>query len=211
MVIKKIITSKYFGKVRTVQDTENETIIFCAIDVAKSLGFSDPGKSVRNICFNLVKEVHYTDGGLQVLNFIDIKDIERLFVHCKKSTQNFFFLQCLYEISKDFSVYMEALKKEDVKTKGSLSKYCCGDCHICPFENICNDFCDGNCEKCKHFSECNYTEENYSDTYEYTHCPEYLNLVKRKTMKNGEGMIYKSYAIKLDDFINEIVNAKGNI
>ena len=84
---KSVFKGKYFngkfGDIRVILDKEKPEVLFCAKDVAKALGFANPSTSVRDICLNTRKEAHMTDGGLQVLNFIDWGDIYNLYKHSK--------------------------------------------------------------------------------------------------------------------------------
>jgi len=82
-----VIRGKYhdnnYGTIRTIYDCDEMAALFCARDVAKALGFSDPSRTVRNICRNCVKEAHTSGGGPQVMNFIGWEDVARLYYHCR--------------------------------------------------------------------------------------------------------------------------------
>lgn len=72
----KVFNNPEFGKVRTI--TEQGKTLFCATDVAKSLGYTNPQKAVRDHCKGVTKRSLLTDGGKQLTNFIPEGDIYRL-------------------------------------------------------------------------------------------------------------------------------------
>ena len=101
---KSVFKGKYFngkfGDIRVILDKEKPEVLFCAKDVAKALGFANPSTSVRDICLNTRKEAHMTDGGLQVLNFIDWGDIYNLYKHSKCEDKKEY-IDCLVFIETD--------------------------------------------------------------------------------------------------------------
>ncbi|MEL4860526.1 phage antirepressor KilAC domain-containing protein [Pseudoflavonifractor phocaeensis] len=72
----RIFNSAEFGQIRTVE--EKEKILFCAKDVAISLGYKDPTNAIKLHCKGVVKRHLLTGGGKQLTNFIPEGDIYRL-------------------------------------------------------------------------------------------------------------------------------------
>lgn len=80
-IIRGVVTSDDFGVLRLVF-IEDE-VLFCGRDVARTMGFADPRKSVSDCCKSLSRILHYTPSGKQFLNFIDFHDALRLFRHSR--------------------------------------------------------------------------------------------------------------------------------
>lgn len=74
----QIFNSPEFGQVRTI--TENGKVLFCASDIAKSLGYSNPNKAINDHCRAITKRSTPISGKLQEINFITEGDIYRLVV-----------------------------------------------------------------------------------------------------------------------------------
>ncbi|HRS64344.1 MAG TPA: BRO family protein [Spirochaetia bacterium] len=72
---------EHFGTLRTLV-TEG-VVLFCANDVAEALDFCDPRGAVKYHCKNIEKHRHYTNGGVQTMNFTDIDDVMRLVASSK--------------------------------------------------------------------------------------------------------------------------------
>ncbi len=72
-----ILTHPDFGEVRTTFD-ENGTILFCASDVAKALGYNNPNDALSRHCKGIVKHDTLTNGGKQRLSYIYEPDLYRL-------------------------------------------------------------------------------------------------------------------------------------
>lgn len=74
-------TDKQFGTVRCIE--ENGTVLYCASDVAKALGYTNPRKAILDHCRGVTKRDTLTNGGLQPVNFIPECDVYRLICHSK--------------------------------------------------------------------------------------------------------------------------------
>lgn len=72
----QIFKNEQFGQIRTID--ENGKVLFCAKDVAVSLGYKDPTNAIKQHCKGVVKRHLLTDGGKQLANFISEGDIYRL-------------------------------------------------------------------------------------------------------------------------------------
>lgn len=73
--------NKEFGCVRMIEDQGR--LLFCGIDVAAALGYSNPRDALRRHCKGVVKHDTLTAGGLQSLSFIPEGDVYRLIVHSR--------------------------------------------------------------------------------------------------------------------------------
>ena len=67
-----------YGMVRVIVDWETEEVLFCARDIAKALGYKEPGRVANDRCLRVVKKKHYSPSGMQTLNFISKTEINRL-------------------------------------------------------------------------------------------------------------------------------------
>lgn len=74
-------TSIEFGSVRCVE--EKGSVVYCASDVAKALGYVNPRKAVADHCKGVTKRDTLTNGGIQSLSFIPEADVYRLICHSK--------------------------------------------------------------------------------------------------------------------------------
>lgn len=74
----QIFNSPEFGQVRTI--IEDGKVLFCASDIAKSLGYSNPNKAINDHCRAITKRSTPISGKLQEINFITEGDIYRLVV-----------------------------------------------------------------------------------------------------------------------------------
>lgn len=84
----EIFTHEQFGEVRTV--IENEKILFCASDIAKALGYTNPNKAVNDHCTAITKRYSPISGKTQQINFIPEGDIYRLILRSRlQSTKKF--------------------------------------------------------------------------------------------------------------------------
>lgn len=72
----QIFNNTQFGQVRTID--ESGKVLFCAKDVALSLGYANPGKAINDHCKGVTKRYLPTSGGKQLTNFIPQGDIIRL-------------------------------------------------------------------------------------------------------------------------------------
>ncbi len=216
---RKVFKSKYFskefGEIRTILDCDKPEVLFCAKDVARTLGFKNPSTSVRDICLNCVKEAHMTDGGLQVMNFIGWKDIRRLYNNSKSDRKQAYAEFLVYVEDNLYRSHLEKYKSPedealcgcpicDVERKGVDSIFCCGDCGDCSidFTDVCPDYCPGDCDICPNSDTCCAYDEDDRDNYEDTHDPGYLELVKKLSTEEDD----KEDAVKecLFDFLNTL-------
>jgi prophage antirepressor-like protein len=76
-----VFKSKTFGQLRTIE--EDGKILFCASDVAKALGYSNPRDAISRHCRGVVKRDAPTQGGVQAIAFIPEGDVYRLITHSK--------------------------------------------------------------------------------------------------------------------------------
>ena len=72
----QIFNNPKFGQVRTIE--VNSKVLFVATDVAKSLGYSNPHKAIRDHCKGVNVSLVPTNGGNQEMNVIPEGDIYRL-------------------------------------------------------------------------------------------------------------------------------------
>ena len=77
----QIFSNPDFGKIRTIQ--QGEKTLFCASDIARSLGYSNPNKAVNDHCRAITKCSTPISGKMQDINFIPEGDVYRLIVHSK--------------------------------------------------------------------------------------------------------------------------------
>lgn len=77
----QVFDNPEFGAVRTLE--ENGTILFCATDVAKALGYAAPRKAILEHCKGVLKRNSLTSGGEQEINFIQESDLYRLIFSSK--------------------------------------------------------------------------------------------------------------------------------
>ena len=73
--------SDRWGSIRTLQ--ENEKILFCGNDVARSLGYSNVRDALSRHCKGVVKRDTLTGGGMQTMTFLPEGDVYRLIAHSK--------------------------------------------------------------------------------------------------------------------------------
>lgn len=71
-----------FGDVRVLKEAEDK-YLFCAVDAARALGYSNQRDAIRRHCKGVVKRDSLTEGGKQVISFINEGDLYRLIVHSK--------------------------------------------------------------------------------------------------------------------------------
>lgn len=80
----QIFNNPEFGTVRTLDD--NGTVLFCATDVAKALGYAVPRKAILDHCKGVLKRNTLTNGGEQEMSFIPESDLYRLVFSSKLPT-----------------------------------------------------------------------------------------------------------------------------
>ncbi len=64
----EVFKNEQFGEVRTI--LEGEKVLFCAADVAKALGYTNPNKAVNDHCRAITKRSTPISGKVQSINFI---------------------------------------------------------------------------------------------------------------------------------------------
>lgn len=77
----QVFDNPEFGAVRALE--ENGTILFCATDAAKALGYATPRKAILEHCKGVLKRNALTSGGEQEMNFIPESDLYRLIFSSK--------------------------------------------------------------------------------------------------------------------------------
>ena len=77
----EIFKNDEFGEVRTV--IINDKPYFCASDIAKALGYSNPNKAVNDHCRAITKCSTPISGKMQKINFIPEGDVYRLIMKSK--------------------------------------------------------------------------------------------------------------------------------
>lgn len=94
----QLFNSPEFGEIRAVLGENNEPL-FCALDVAKALGYKNPAKAVIQHCKGVTVLETPTQGGLQSIKFITEPNVYRLVMRSKTEKA---------EMSQDW-VYNEVL------------------------------------------------------------------------------------------------------
>ena len=114
----QIFSSPEFGEIRTLE--EDGKILFCAADIAKALGYTNPNKAVNDHCRAITKRSTPISGKMQEINFIPEGDVYRLITHSKLSAAEKFekwvFDEVLPTIHKH-GAYMTPDKLEEVLLK----------------------------------------------------------------------------------------------
>ncbi len=77
-----VLEHQVFGEIRTTIDNKG-TALFCASDVAKTLGYVNHRDAIRRHCRGVVFHDSLTDGGIQSLAFIPEPDVYRLVTKSK--------------------------------------------------------------------------------------------------------------------------------
>ncbi len=78
----QIFNNPEFGEIRTLEDKEE--VLFCAADVARALGYSNPRDAIRRHCKKgVAKHDILSNGGMQSFSFIPKGDVYRLIAHSK--------------------------------------------------------------------------------------------------------------------------------
>lgn len=113
-----------FGEIRTLE--ENGTVLFCASDVAKALGYSRPNDAVSQHCRATVKHSTPISGKMQDINFIPEGDVYRLIARSKLPTaerfESWVFDEVLPSIRKNggYIAGQETLSPEELMAKALL-------------------------------------------------------------------------------------------
>ncbi|MDE6182068.1 MAG: hypothetical protein K2F59_02530, partial [Eubacteriales bacterium] len=80
----ELFKNENFGEIRTI--VENDEILFCGVDIAKSLGYSNPQKAIRDHCKRgTERNVHHPQNPEKTIEmkFIPESDVYRLIVKSK--------------------------------------------------------------------------------------------------------------------------------
>lgn len=77
----QVFENSEFGSVRTIE--ENDKVLFCGLDMAKALGYSNPRKALSDHCKGVTKRYAPTSGGEQEMSFIPEGDVYRLIASSK--------------------------------------------------------------------------------------------------------------------------------
>ena len=77
----QVFENTEFGKVRILE--ENGKLFFCASDIAKALGYTNPNKAVNDHCRAITKRSTPISGKMQEINYIPEGDVYRLIAHSK--------------------------------------------------------------------------------------------------------------------------------
>ena len=77
----EIFKNPEFGSIRTFE--QDGKVLFCGLNIAVALGYSNPRDALRRHCKGVVKRDTLTEGGPQQLSFIPEGDVYRLIVHSK--------------------------------------------------------------------------------------------------------------------------------
>lgn len=72
----QIFQNEMFGEIRTAGTTEDP--LFCAVDIARALGYSNPAKAVIDHCKGVTVLETPTAGGIQPVKFIAEPEVYRL-------------------------------------------------------------------------------------------------------------------------------------
>ncbi len=106
-IIRAGYDSDKYGYLRIAYLIDKNIIFYCAKDVAKMFGFRDPSRSVRDNCKTVKKISHYTHGGYQVLNFINVYDVIDLAARSNKTD--------VYEVFKHITDVGDDFREEAQK------------------------------------------------------------------------------------------------
>lgn len=77
----KVFNNEQFGSVRIIE--EDGRVLFCGVDVAKALGYTNPRKAVRDHTKGGTFRSTPTAGGMQDMSFVPEGDVYRLITHSK--------------------------------------------------------------------------------------------------------------------------------
>ena len=77
----KVFNNEQFGSVRIIE--EDGKVLFCGVDVAKALGYTNPRKAVRDHTKGGTFRSTPTAGGMQDMSFVPECDVYRLITHSK--------------------------------------------------------------------------------------------------------------------------------
>ena len=77
----EVFNNEQFGSVRIIE--EDGKVLFCGVDVAKALGYTNPRKAVRDHTKGGTFRSTPTAGGMQDMSFVPEGDVYRLITHSK--------------------------------------------------------------------------------------------------------------------------------
>ena len=124
----EIFKNPEFGSIRVIE--ENGKYLFCGLDMAKALGYSNSRKALIDHCKGVTKRDTLTVGGTQQLSFIPEGDVYRLIVHSKLPSAERFerwvFDEVLPSIRKH-RAYMTKEKLWEVATSPEALLKLCSD------------------------------------------------------------------------------------
>lgn len=121
MELKRTLFSKEYGALRTVI-TDND-ILFCAIDIARMLGYKRPDKAVSDNCMNIRLYKISTTGGDQYIRFITDDEAIRLARRCTLPGAERFCDALYSAIATLEDCYFKDRDEEDEPTVSGLADY----------------------------------------------------------------------------------------
>lgn len=74
----QVFNNPEFGEVRTVE--ENGAVLFCASDVAKALGYTNPSKAINDHCRGVTKRYMGVQTGVKADGTPATQQVEMLFI-----------------------------------------------------------------------------------------------------------------------------------
>lgn len=77
----QLFQNELFGEIRTFE--ESGKVLFCGLDMANALKYSNPRDALSRHCKGVVKRDVPTNGGMQEMSFIPESDVYRLITHSK--------------------------------------------------------------------------------------------------------------------------------
>ena len=86
----KIFENEKFGSVRTIE--ENGKVMFCGKDAAMSLGYKRPADAISAHCKGVCELPTPTAGGVQKLDWGDVKNFSYFFYHVNRGATFSYFI-----------------------------------------------------------------------------------------------------------------------
>lgn len=216
--IKVNLVDSRFGEIRVV--IQNKKLYFCAKDVCFAFGMRDYKRYVSQYCQHIHHFYHDTNGGVQILNFIDYQDVIHIFEHSKLEDAT----DLLYNIAS-FIITMDRVLNctdDDDYDYCSNCEYravcdCDGDCDNCDdcdseSSDDCSDYvddrtenddCDGNCYNSDDEFECDGDCDNCDECYSCEPSLIQINL----SMKKAITKIIKGMSITLESIEELLQNS----
>ncbi len=136
--IKVNLVDSRFGEIRVV--IQNKELYFCAKDVCFAFGMRDYKRYVSQYCKHIHHFYHDTNGGVQILNFIDYQDVLHIFEHSKLEDAT----DLLYNITSFIIIMENVLNCTDDDDDDDDDDY--DYCSDCEYRAVCD--CDGDCDNC---------------------------------------------------------------